>query len=284
MVSAKNISPKKWKCSKSLTQKIDIPKGSLEQWHCPAPKQSANTLFNFMRHFDYLKAIIHNKAIIPRYVNEDIRYLHLDVDSLSIPMTCFCDINMQRIESHTKRYGKYGIAFHKDWSIRQGIQPIHYINPYSFILEDFQDAFVRATNYAGDDESVETMQSYLLCHLAFMKPLYGSSSLGSTQNFHDEREWRYVPILSKIGTDMPPLLWGSNNSPSSRDTCNQGLKFCSGSWLHFEWENIRYILLPDSTAVEKMIAYIEKSKRISPSDKYMLYTKLICLGSLKEDI
>jgi len=41
----------------------------------PRPKQSANTLFNFMRKRSYLKKILQNKAIIPRYINEEISYL-----------------------------------------------------------------------------------------------------------------------------------------------------------------------------------------------------------------
>lgn len=61
------------------------------------PKQSANALFNFMRKLEYLKIILKNSAVIPRYFEEDINYLGLDVGKISIPVTCFCDINLQRI-------------------------------------------------------------------------------------------------------------------------------------------------------------------------------------------
>ena len=163
-----------------------------------------------------LKKILTNMAIIPRYVNEDINYLGLSTDNLAIPMTCFCDINMQRIKWHTKRYGRYGIAFHKDWSIRKGIQPIHYINPESFILREYRETFIDAEKYSGDDPEIERLQDYLLCHLAFMKPLYSDMSSSAKQNFHDEREWRYVPNMADISSELPQILWGKKKQCQSK--------------------------------------------------------------------
>lgn len=223
-------------------------------------------------------------AIIPRYVNEDINYLGISTGSLAIPMTCFCDINMQRIEWHTKKYGKYGIAFHKDWSIRQGIQPIHYINPDSFLLREYRETFIEAEKYDGNELKVEKLQDYLLCHLAFMKPLYSECFTNQGQNFHDEREWRYVPNMIDINSELPQILWGTKNSGSSRDAFNKGLEYCKESWLKFEHEDIRYILLPNQRALKSIIQYIESLKNVSNDNKLLLCSKLICLDSLEEDI
>lgn len=268
------------------SNEFTIVNGKLEQSAFPAPKQSANTLFNFMKQIKYLKKILRNFAIIPRYVNEDISYLGLETDNLAIPMTCFCDINMQRIEWHTKTYGKYGIAFHKDWSIRQGIQPIHYINPNSFLLREYKGTFVGAEKYDGADPEVENLRDYLLCHLAFMKPLYRYDEQGSSsyQNFHDEREWRYVPNMADISSDLPQILWGHHNNSVSRENCNKGLEKCPSSWLKFECKDIRYILLPHEEALESIVKYICSLKKISEDEKYILCSKLICLNSLEEDI
>lgn len=258
--------------------------GQFEQYKYPPPKQSANTLFNFMPRLSYLKTILSNKAIIPRYVNEDIKYLNISTDNIAIPMTCFCDINMQRILWHTKTYGQYGIAFHKDWSIEKGIQPIHYINQESFFIKEYSETFVSAERYSGNDKEIEILQNYLLTHLAFMKPLYSQSNIKNLQNYHDEREWRYVPNMSSINTEMPQFLWGKNSNKNSREDCNEALKYCKGSWLNFEWTDIRYILLPDDKAQNKLIKHIQNLKNISDNDRILLYSKLICLQSLREDI
>lgn len=45
-------------------------------------QQSANVLFNFMRKLDYLKMIIRNEAIIPRYYEENIS--HLGIEGLNV--------------------------------------------------------------------------------------------------------------------------------------------------------------------------------------------------------
>lgn len=269
---------------KTIIGNNGIISGRLDQSAFPAPKQSANTLFNFMPQIRFLKKILTNQAIIPRYVNEDIHYLGLTADDLAIPMTCFCDINMQRIEWHTKKYGKYGIAFHKDWSIRKGIQPIHYINPDSFLLREYRETFISAEKYNGNDEEVGKLQDYLLCHLAFMKPLYSELTSPSFQNFHDEREWRYVPNMSDISSELPQILWGKRNSDKAREDFNKGLEMCKESWLNFGCEDIRYILLPNERALKSIVKHIRLLKNVSEDDKFLLCSKLICLKSLEEDI
>lgn len=192
-------------------------------------------------------------------------------------MTCFCDINIQRIEEHTKIYGKYGIAFYKDWCISRKIQPIHYINPDSNIQHDFQNAFSRAERYSGNDEIFDEIQSYLLSHLMYMKPLYGESHFANKiyQNFHDEREWRYVPAISAIDTELPPLLYGKLNNHTSRESHNLGLTRCRAAWLSFNWYDIKYILVPDEKAKNALARYI-----MSSSVSAVMIRNMICLPNL----
>lgn len=265
---------------------VDLGSAVLKRKY-PRPKQSANTLFNFMRKRSYVKKILKNKAIIPRYINEDISYLGISKKTVSIPMTCFCDINIQRIEDHTKIYGTYGIAFYKDWCISRKIQPIHYINPDSGIQNDFLSAFSEAERHSGNDEIVDEIQNYLLSHLMFMKPLYGEShSVNKVgQNFHDEREWRYIPAISEIDTELPPLLYGKLNNKTSRDSHNLGLTRCKAAWLFFNWSDIKYIMVPNEKAKNALIKHIMSSSVSAEIDqKYDLLTKLVKLDEMKEDV
>ena len=103
-------------------------------------KITANALFNFMRNYSYLEDILLNMCICPRYYPEEVEYLGLQYNSEPltewyIPMTCFCDIPLHQISYHSEGnplnpndtgYGKFSIAFHKEFGIKKGIQPIHY--------------------------------------------------------------------------------------------------------------------------------------------------------------
>mgnify|MGYP000396973394 CR=1 FL=1 len=70
---------------------------SLETTHVSLPplhwNLSSNVLCNYMKEQSYLDLILKNRAIIPRYVIEPVKYLAIDgLDQICFPMTCFCDI------------------------------------------------------------------------------------------------------------------------------------------------------------------------------------------------
>lgn len=77
------------------SQKPIIP--SCLHWY-----NSSNILCNYMREVDYLKLILDNQAIIPRYVIEPLDYLSIPkLERIAFPMTCFCDIPFSRAIHHT---------------------------------------------------------------------------------------------------------------------------------------------------------------------------------------
>lgn len=65
--------------------------------------QSANTLFHFVKEPTYLKDILTEKALKPRYCREDIRYLNLKSweDILKL-QKCFCDIPLEMLTRNTR--------------------------------------------------------------------------------------------------------------------------------------------------------------------------------------
>lgn len=89
-------------------------------------EQSANALINFMRRREYLEMILHNMAIIPRYYIEYVDYLNIEgLSKVAFPMSCFCDIPLNKLTSHMEFYGDFGIGLDKErWGINKGIQPV----------------------------------------------------------------------------------------------------------------------------------------------------------------
>lgn len=251
------------------------------------PKQSANALFNFMKELKYLKIILNNSAIIPRYFEENINYLGLDIGKISIPVTCFCDINLQRILPHAVKYGSYGIAFHKEWCIEKGIQPVHYVNENSNMIEDFRTAFSSASNCDNNNIEIGNLENYLFSHLLFMKPICGDMTRNKEEshlNFHDEREWRYVPKISELSTDLSPILVYDKNNDATRKLYNDALIELKQTWLTFSILDVKYIIVKNAGDRENIINYIiNEISNYTSQQKLLLISKLIVLEEISED-
>ncbi|SFC41814.1 abortive infection system antitoxin AbiGi family protein [Clostridium uliginosum] len=196
---------------------IQVKEAKIEE-KIPESKQSANVLFKFMTDLKYLREILTNKAIIPRYYEESIEYLEVDeLEKIVFPMVCFCDINVSRLSEHVEYYGKFGIGLNKEWGIKEGVQCINYINANSAIRNDFTHIFAKAYNENVEDNNLEEYNNYLLSNLLFMKPIVGEmfrNGKYDNKNFTDEKEWRYIPKIDdtdKIQLIIPPIYVGNPN-------------------------------------------------------------------------
>ncbi len=200
--------------------------------------QSANTLFHFVKEMDYLKNILVNMTIVPRYCVENIDYLNLKIDGetinkIAVLQKCFCDIPIHKItttcflkgkgenfddlssdekyqaernNTHTDFYGEYAIAFSKKWGENNNLQPIQYLNPQSLFVNSFVTAFNNAIEM---DNLLDEISDDINQRLAFVKPLRGTMqrqfrkdlseiTIEFIKNFHDEQEWRYVPSIKNL--------------------------------------------------------------------------------------
>ena len=138
---------------------------------------SADSLFHFMKSQDYLANALEKKRLVPRYCDENIDYLDLNIANHHIMLLekCFCDIPMHKLtepfrvefaenndainncsdtiqnqKTHPDFYGEFAIAFSKDWCIKNNLQPVHYVNPKSGYIEDYRRVF----NWAMSQEEI----------------------------------------------------------------------------------------------------------------------------------
>lgn len=251
-------------------------------------KQSANVLFNFMRELDYLKKILKNKAIIPRYYEESIEYLEIGkIKKIVFPMTCFCDINLNKLESHVEYYGTIGIGLDKGWAIGKGIQPIHYVNTKSDILIMFKKIFTEAFDKEEVSELENVYYSYLLMHLLYIKPLNGkmlnSKKEYINKNFHDEKEWRYIPKIEE--SDGIELILPSEYIGNSKayNTYSDGLYKLNHLWLSFDYADIEYLIVENNIQRNSLIDFIVNELDCDSIDKYTLISKISVFNKLKKD-
>lgn len=271
------------------TNVIQVEKAEVKKNRYTNSKQSANVLFKFMQELDYLKEIIINKAIIPRYYEERIEYLKIDrLKKIVFPMVCFCDINFSKLNEHVKYYGMYGIGLNKRWGIKKGIQLINYINPNSYIRKDFTYLFKKSYSSSDENSNLDEYNNYLLSNLLFMKPIIGKmlrNNKYDNKNFTDEKEWRYVPNIKesdKIQLLIPQEYVGSQHV---YNTYSEGIKKLKHLWLTFDYDDIEYIMVSNKTDRQQLIKFILNDENITCNymERYELISKIIVHNIINKD-
>ena len=252
-------------------------------------KIHANSLFNFMTKLDFLINIVKTKRISARYCEEDLEYLKIpNLRKIALPMKCFCDINMHKLEYHLEWYGYYGLAFSKEWGIQQGVQPVQYINQYSNLILDFVEAFKSALiiKPADENSSQTKMKSFLLLELMYYKPHDGLMENRNTRKkerkcFTDECEWRYIPNVIKAGFHQV-LRDEAIINAGVLERINNGLEKAIDVALQFKYEDLKYIIIKDNEDYTILLKEINNFN-ISYDEKCYLISKIIVWENSKGD-
>lgn len=284
---------------------------------------SANTVFNFMKESEYLEKALSTKSLPPRYCEENIECLNLQnegekIKTVSVLQKCFCDIPLRSItekfplsiisdtglldnkklkkleqgSTHTDFYGNYGIAFSKSWAHEQNLQPVQYINPKSDFTLQFKDVFecILAKNDIDD-----LIVSDIILRLAYFKPLFGKMSRSVEgkdiiflKNFYDECEWRFVPkedVLEKY--NVSSLIFDEETKKYANKISDRlAEEKYKDLWLNFEFQDIRYLIVPDNSARIKLIDFIiglDMGITDANQEKYLLISKILVLSDIKRD-
>jgi len=203
--------------------------------------------------------------------------------------------------THFDYYGRYAISFSKKWGEKSGLQPIQYINTESNYSRYFSSAIKAALSA---DSILPAIEQDVLYRIAFSKPLRGimhrrikrtdgsSVDVEIYKNFHDECEWRYVPRFEEL-SDLRiqniianPKLMELANSINRRLEAEEYRRL----WLEFEYDDIRYIVVPDAAARVKIIGTIsdlpdsqfQQGESIS-IQKSILVSKILVLDEIRKD-
>ena len=287
--------------------------------------QSANTLFHFMKQRDFLFKALDNCALFPRYCIEDVEYMGLS-DSLNNPIKeiavlqkCFCDIPLHKLterfdvhfekdssireeewqslnedefNTHTGCYGAFALGFAKTWSVKHGLQPVLYINSESDFLQDFRRVFM---HIMSRDEVDDIFVDDLLGRMAFIKPLRGimkrnvdGKTISLDKNFHDEKEWRFIPNAEFLREKNLEKVIAKKMIQASLTVINKNIEMSSYSpiWLKFEYEDIKYIIVPNHSERLALIEYImgmPKGNIGVNKDKCILISKILVLDDIRRD-
>jgi len=212
--------------------------------------------------------------------------------------------NLKRTNTHPDYYGKFAIAFSKGWGERKNLQPVHYLNVDSSYVREFSELMGKALS--ADDIPDEHVND-ILNRLSFMKPLRGvmkrtihgkdskTKTIEFIKNFHDEKEWRYVPNAFELSKTSlrgiianPHMLKTRHTLNSLNDTITE--EKYRPLWIEYNYDDIRYIIVPDSHA--RIIA-INTILQIPDENfnqheeialqKHILMTKIQVLDEIRKD-
>jgi hypothetical protein len=247
---------------------------------------SSNSLFHFTSKKDNLLNILDNE-FLPRYSFENVKLKsdsEREVMAQAIPMVCFCDISLSQIQNHINEYGNYGIGMSKDWGIRNGLNPVIYINSDSSMSNSIHNLTLRISELLNlhCTETLKNTHDEFINLINFLKS-YEGMSLKNPQNkvrFYDEKKWRYVPEIDF--DERNSLSFKEYNDDIIRDRENRKLDKYK---LKFNINDIKYIFINSNDEIHEFIEAIRniKSSRYSIKEVDILTTKLTTIENIKED-
>lgn len=227
---------------------------------CSLSTISSSVLFHFSGSIINLKNILSEEAFRPHYVIENYEILfgdQADLKQLAFPMGCFCDIPLSLIRDHICFYGSYGIGLSKEWGFKNGITPVLYFYLHSFLAQRLKRIYRNISSITKGQEK-EQWVSDLTNILSFVKPYEGEAKHKNSdqifnKRFYDEREWRYVPDLSK--TDLRPCLAEDEFSTIYEKNSQLQEMFK----LKFYPEDIKYIVVEEDEQILEMLKFIDET-------------------------
>lgn len=268
-----------------------------------------SSLFHYTKQREYLIKIL-KSGLFPNYCKE--QYLGGGKNEIiGIPMVCFCDIPIMRVQDFSRDYGKYAIAFSKDWALKKSINPVFYVHESGLkkTLSFFRtvEKYFSAIHHTGNDKTnvaldifdqqqlnnfadlVRAIQTRYANDnlLGYIKPYITQNDDGNRINY-TESEWRYIV------TEIDGVEWlrgekkykewrGDSNDPKPKAP-----KEVLEKKLTFAVDDINYLITKTEEDSMKLLQDIQKLRVICGEpifelDRYKLANKIISFEKIEND-
>ena len=126
---------------------------------------------------------------------------------------------------------------------------------------------------------------YILSTLMYMKPISGLEEIDGKEQyylFQDECEWRYIPTTN-FPNSIPLLIKEDQITDKGKTVYSNALTQHPETWIKFEWEEVKYIIVPDEPARQRIINVIQELP-IEDDIKFLLVSKIEIINRLSEDL
>ena len=98
---------------------------------------STNSIIHYTDGLKILELILKEGFKI-KYCEEKLKLANGNSNAAH-PMISFCDIPLSGSKQHFEAYGKYGIGLTKDWAVRNGVNPVLYIDHNSLFAKSLHE-------------------------------------------------------------------------------------------------------------------------------------------------
>ncbi len=189
------------------------------------------------------------------------------------PMVSFCDIPLSSSGQHFNAYGRYGLGLTKEWAVRNGINPVLYIDNNSlFARSVFELIKCRRDK---DSNLTEEQKSLILQIKSYAKNYSGTLKRESADlvnyKFYDEREWRLIPKSDDInGAKFSISL---NAYEKNKEKYNSKISDCR---IRFSVNDISYIIVNKTQEIPDIIKFLrhEYDNKCSAKELDILFSKV----------
>ena len=215
----------------------------------------------------------------PRFCLEDLRWYNDEMDFFASPIVCFCDIPLSRIDEHVGFYGDFGIGVSKKWAVKNGLNPVLYVNSSRNVSEAVINLSWAQQHYPDDEQDKAKLDFHSL--LAFTKPVEGKMVIGADvveKEFYQENEWRY---LAKHD-DFEPWITHENYESMKEDRNALTKELCS---LKITPQDIKYIFVKSDANIPEIVNFIQTDlDHYSGADQKILMSRVVSLESIQSDL
>ncbi|RPH34530.1 MAG: hypothetical protein EHM93_00410 [Bacteroidales bacterium] len=246
---------------------------------------SSNTLFNFTSEAKYFYLKLQN-GFIPRFYLEDLSILFNKSGAEfknAFPMVCFCDIPISQLKDHMWIYGKFGIGLTKEWGIKNKLNPVLYLpSSESQIIEQLTLLLsklkkIEKTATPETKGSLVDLEFHLYHILRYCK-LYQGKQGDDFLTFYDEKEWRYLPVVSE-SDDYFYLAEKDYNNLHERDIANSTMLTKK---IDFQTEDIKYLVVPAKKDVDGLVNFLTSETKFN-ANPLELVRRIITVEEIEND-
>jgi len=247
---------------------------------------SSDSLFHFTNSATRLINIL-TSGFQPKYSLETFVF-NDTIKEYAIPMVCFCDIPISQIEHHMDIYGQYGLGLSKAWAIRNGLNPVIYLendsrlNNYTYELSHE----IWRTECLNCNNASEKLKAYYWHIIRYVKMYQGdfrhNEKTYHQHCFYNEREWRFIPEVTDLSENSKQNFYLTKDdfiNEITREDENRKLK---KDILKFTPSDIEYIFVKDKAEVKSMTTLIRNDKKLK-GEAFELIPKLLAADQILKD-
>jgi len=221
---------------------------------------SSNSVIHFTNTLPRLKGIL-NSGFTIKYCRETY-YSKTQCRDLLVPIVSFCDTPFTELNNHIKSYGSYGIGLSKEWAIRNGLNPVLYLDKDSTLSENIlKHLYEKIKGTATSIRQLTETDKQAFDVLRYIKNYQGDlirSGKKTIENyrFSDEREWRYALHSSSKNLLLGTIKKGSTPE-QVKEAKNRVNKAIGTEKLRFKPTDISYIIIKNENQRDEVIRTIE---------------------------